>query len=586
MGGRAGTTQQINGGNSGLATPIPPGSLTDNYVVFGAGGDNIKIEKLLGQSGPSSQTLYTEPGISLDLSATAPVAGTGADVTITGGASGAGATGNGGAVRLSGGAAASTDGNGGAVNLQGGAGAGPGLRGLINFTGSFTLNTNEVTLNSNQDDYTGGDGYGVLKINATGNFNLTGLANPTSGRQLLIYNTGSSTCTLKHDTTSVAANRFYLPGAADLALAQYTGVLLEYAPTVARWVVVGMSVSSGAAGLANVAYVSKGGSDATAALGSLSKPYLTIAAAITAAAAAGTPYTIQLGPGTWTENLTWAEQLSLRGMGPLVSIVSGTLTLTAGATGTANSLAFEGVQITGASALNFAAKTAGDVSVQFNNCLLGSSWTLSRAAAGAYACAVYDTRETGGTFTVNFDNVIVQASELATFSFTASAGSEQVRFSGVRVPTVTLAGAGSTFRLTGCTISSAFTYSDGFGGTLVTSGCIFTSASITYTSGTWTQNGCVFTNSGYLASAAPGTVDLTYWGGVVNVTAAATLTLPATARKGYYLTVKNGNSVASGNNVTIARNGNSIEGSAADYVIGPLSSVTLMGDGTNWWVIS
>ena len=46
--------------------------------------------------------------------------------------------------------------------------------------------------------------------------------------------------------------------------------------------------------------------------------------------------------------------------------------------------------------------------------------------------------------------------------------------------------------------------------------------------------------------------------------AAATLTLPARAHNGYVINVKNGNAAGSGNNVTIARNGNNIDGAAAN----------------------
>lgn len=664
----AGATQQISGPPaSGVVRPVPPGGLTDDFVVFGAGGNNIKIEALKGDdSAPGVQTLFANTDIALEISAGAGT-GAGANLTVSGGAGAAGnnggaaalqggagdGVGSGGAASVTGGAAgatgdggtasvrgaaggatsgdggastlgggdATTDGNGGstsivsgagvgtnrsggpitvqpgsstgtadgpAINLRTGVSAGTGQRGLLNHVGSCTFNTNEVTLNSNQDDYTGANGYGVLKINATGNFDLTGLANPVSGRQVLLYNTGASTITLKHDVTSAAANRFYLPGAADLAIGQYRGVLLEYAPTVARWIVVGMSAASGTAGLANVAYVSKAGDDATAELNNEAKPYLTIAAAITAAAAdialgAG-PYTIQLGTGTWTENLTWAEQLSLRGLGNRVSIVSGTLTLTAGATAVANELNFSDVRITGDVALNFNAKTAGTSAVYCNACYFGDSFSMNKRSGGTDELRMDASTVVDRLTSTEVAAVRLFDSAIDDLRIAQSGGSERSTVVGCCGSILVLSGSAGTVSMTACQ------YRDGSlsiaVAALETSGCDFKGSSVTITAGTWIQNGCTFSNSGYLASAAPGTVDLTYWGGVVNVTAAATLTLPATASKGYFLTVKNGNSVASGNNVTIARNGNSIEGSAADYVIGPLSSVTLMGDGTNWWIIS
>ena len=347
-------------------------------------------------------------------------------------------------------------------------------------------------------------------------------------------------------------------------------------------------LDGGSAGLANVAYVSKAGDDATAELDNEAKPYLTIAAAITAAAAdiaggAG-PYTIQLGTGTWTENLTWAEQLSLRGLGNRVSIVSGTLTLTAGATAVANELNFSDVRITGDVALNFNAKTAGTSAVYCNACYFGDSFSMNKRSGGTDELRMDASTVVDRLTSTEVAAVRLFDSAIDDLRIAQSGGSERSTVVGCCGSILVLSGSAGTVSMTACQ------YRDGSlsiaVAALETSGCDFKGSSVTITAGTWIQNGCTFSNSGYAASAAPGTVDLTYWGGVVNVTAAATLTLPATARKGYYLTVKNGNSVASGNNVTIARNGNSIEGSAADYVIGPLSSVTLMGDGTNWWIIS
>lgn len=347
-------------------------------------------------------------------------------------------------------------------------------------------------------------------------------------------------------------------------------------------------LDGGSAGLANVAYVSKAGDDATAELDNEAKPYLTIAAAITAAAAdiaggAG-PYTIQLGTGTWTENLTWAEQLSLRGLGNRVSIVSGTLTLTAGATAVANELNFSDVRITGDVALNFNAKTAGTSAVYCNACYFGDSFSMNKRSGGTDELRMDASTVVDRLTSTEVAAVRLFDSAIDDLRIAQSGGSERSTVVGCCGSILVLSGSAGTVSMTACQ------YRDGSlsiaVAALETSGCDFKGSSVTITAGTWIQNGCTFSNSGYLASAAPGTVDLTYWGGVVNVTAAATLTLPATARQGYFLTVKNGNSVASGNNVTIARNGNNIEGAAANYVIGPLSSVTLMGDGTNWWIIS
>lgn len=502
--------------------------------------------------------------------------GNGGAVAVTGGLSATGATGNGGAVTIAGGAATSTDGSGGAVTIAGGVGTGTGLRGTINFTGSLTLNTNEVTLNSNQNNYTGGDGYGVLKINATGNFDLTGLANPVSGRQLIIYNTGASTVTLKHDATSTAANRFYLPGATDLAIAQYSGVIVEYAPTITRWVVVGMSVSSssGSAGLANVAYVSKGGNDGTAQLGSISKPYLTIQAAINAAAAAATPYTIEVGPGTFTENLTWSDQLSLNGAGSRETFIVGTFSLVAAAAATALSVNISNVNISGAGTLNYAAKTGGDVLIEFNNCILGSAWTGSRPALGAYTIAMYDTRGGNALTPAGFNNVIVVGSSLGSLVFSASGGSEVVKVLGCSIDTITISGAGSTAKITGTVVASALNYTDGFGGTLTTSGCDLRSATVTYTSGTWRDSGSLLpsTDAGLIStkssSSVGGAVSIvggtsSATGGAITVTGGA----GTGANNGGAITITGGSSPTNtGGALTLSSGGATGNGGAAGNV--------------------
>jgi len=61
---------------------------------------------------------------------------------------------------------------------------------------------------------------------------LTGLAAQVDGFTLFVWNIDQTpnTITLSHaDVLSAAANRFYLPGAVDLVLGQYDGVILQYA---------------------------------------------------------------------------------------------------------------------------------------------------------------------------------------------------------------------------------------------------------------------------------------------------------------------------------------------------------------------
>lgn len=442
----------------------------------------------------------------------------------------------------------------------------------------------------------------VVAPNAARTFNLPSAsltAFPIGAFVTIVKTNATNSITVTPDGTDT------VNGAASYALtAQYGCILVQKVSTTA-WAVIATAGIASTAGLEGIAYVSASGNDGTAELDNIAKPYLTIAAAITAAAATGGAYTIMVGPGTFTENLTWAELLSLQGSGNLQTIISGTLTLTAGATAVANSLTFADVRITGNVVLNFSGKTSGTSLVEIHDCVLGAALTITQKTTNDY-CNIYDTT-VAGTTTENFANFWAVGCTFAAVSHTSPNGGEVLSLQACRAQSITFVGAGSHLRCTGCNMpavtlaltdvaagSGSISF-DGCNmrtltltltsGNLRTTGCDLIGGTFTLNGGTWNQNGCIFTNSGYLASAAPGTVDLSYWGGTVNVTAAATLTLPATAKAGYFLTVKNGNTVASGNNVTVARNGNSIDGTAADAVIGPLQSLTLIADGTNWWVI-
>lgn len=96
-----------------------------------------------------------------------------------------------------------------------------------------------AALSANTDNYapTGISNSKVLKISASGAYNLTGINAGTSmvdKRELILINVGTTnTITLKTDVTSTAANRFLLN--ADFALAPNEAVKLIYDGTAARW---------------------------------------------------------------------------------------------------------------------------------------------------------------------------------------------------------------------------------------------------------------------------------------------------------------------------------------------------------------
>lgn len=92
--------------------------------------------------------------------------------------------------------------------------------------------TNNIAGNTNNLTIVGINDTAKLLLTSTGDVTITGLAAPANdGQMLYIWNVDQTpnTITLSHaDVLSLAANRFYLPGAIDLVLGQYDGVMLSY----------------------------------------------------------------------------------------------------------------------------------------------------------------------------------------------------------------------------------------------------------------------------------------------------------------------------------------------------------------------
>jgi len=77
----------------------------------------------------------------------------------------------------------------------------------------------------------------ALLLRSTTPIALTGLATGAPGRWLWVYNLGANTITLKHQLTSLAANRIIGRAGADTPLAPNTGVWLYYSASQSRWIV-------------------------------------------------------------------------------------------------------------------------------------------------------------------------------------------------------------------------------------------------------------------------------------------------------------------------------------------------------------
>ena len=66
---------------------------------------------------------------------------------------------------------------------------------------------------------------------------LTGFANGTDGKMLVLLHTGSGTLAIKHDVTSTASNRIYTNTGGDIAgITGYHAYFFMYSSAVSRWI--------------------------------------------------------------------------------------------------------------------------------------------------------------------------------------------------------------------------------------------------------------------------------------------------------------------------------------------------------------
>jgi hypothetical protein len=105
---------------------------------------------------------------------------------------------------------------------------------------TFSLSSANVTLSTNQDDYSVA-AVGVLKVNCTADFNLSGIANGAANRLLFLENRTGSTnvITVLHDSaSSAAANRVLSHTGTDFPVRPGQVTPLLYNATDSRWYVV------------------------------------------------------------------------------------------------------------------------------------------------------------------------------------------------------------------------------------------------------------------------------------------------------------------------------------------------------------
>lgn len=118
--------------------------------------------------------------------------------------------------------------------------ASPSFTGTVDITQAILFSgvISPTQITSDQDNYapTGFATCSVMRLTVDAARAITGLAGGSAGRFVYLFNAdASNNITLKHDTTSTSANRFYCPNSVDLVLMPRTGVWLWYDTTSSRW---------------------------------------------------------------------------------------------------------------------------------------------------------------------------------------------------------------------------------------------------------------------------------------------------------------------------------------------------------------
>lgn len=98
----------------------------------------------------------------------------------------------------------------------------------------------QLTANTDNWAVTGITAAGIIRASTDASRNLTGIATPTAGQVILLFNVGAFDLVLVHDATSTAANRFLCPGSVNLTLNPNDSVRLWYDNTSSRWRVTGV----------------------------------------------------------------------------------------------------------------------------------------------------------------------------------------------------------------------------------------------------------------------------------------------------------------------------------------------------------
>ena len=138
-----------------------------------------------------------------------------------------------------------------------------------NVVTTMPIQVAQPTLLATNHDYSWPLGKNTLRLaSATGGSVITGLTNPSTGRQVRLINGGTDTITLTHaDTRSSANNRIHCPAAVDFPLLAGASVLLEWDNTAnTRWRIVSADTNAPVCVTANGGTGSENGANTWAKL--------------------------------------------------------------------------------------------------------------------------------------------------------------------------------------------------------------------------------------------------------------------------------------------------------------------------------
>ncbi len=106
---------------------------------------------------------------------------------------------------------------------------------LLQFILSGDISPAQLTANTDDWNPTGLSTASVIRVSTDASRNLTGIQGGADGRVLILINVGTQPLVLVHDSTSTAANRFFLASSTNTTVQSNGACILWYDSTSSRW---------------------------------------------------------------------------------------------------------------------------------------------------------------------------------------------------------------------------------------------------------------------------------------------------------------------------------------------------------------